>query len=62
MTKKQTNLTLSPEKYIKTKGRNLSISDCWINQDWQKNGLANIELLKLDVFLFKKRMFFRFFV
>ncbi len=33
---------LSPEKYIKTKGRNLPIHECLILDGWQERGLAQI--------------------
>ncbi len=33
---------LSPENYIKQKARSLPIEECWINSDWEEDGLANI--------------------
>lgn len=32
---------LSPENYIKQKGRNLPIAECWVNSGWDEDGLAN---------------------
>ena len=33
---------LSPQNYVKTKARTLPISECYINEDWEESGLANI--------------------
>jgi hypothetical protein len=33
---------LSPENYIKQKARSLPIVECWINSEWEEDGLANI--------------------
>ncbi len=33
---------LSPEKYIQTQARNLSIHECLINTDWKENRICNI--------------------
>jgi tetratricopeptide (TPR) repeat protein len=33
---------LSPEKYIRTKARQLPINKCFINEDWGESGMANI--------------------
>lgn len=35
-------VTLSPKKYIQTKGRSLPIHECLINPDWQESGMATI--------------------
>ncbi len=37
---------LSPEKYIKTKARNLEITECWINEDWEETNMANIFVVR----------------
>ncbi len=33
---------LSPENYIRQKGRTLPIYECWVNTDWDENKLASI--------------------
>ncbi len=33
---------LSPENYIRKKARSLQIHECWINEDWEDSGMANI--------------------
>ncbi len=33
---------ISPEKYIREKARTLPIDKCYVNQDWQKAGMANV--------------------
>lgn len=33
---------LSPENYIRQKARNLPIYKCWINTDWQEQGMAQV--------------------
>lgn len=37
---------LSPENYIKQKARTLPIHECWINNGWEENGLANITITR----------------
>ncbi len=37
---------LSPENYIRQKARSLPILGCWVNEDWDKSGLANILLAR----------------
>lgn len=37
---------LSPEKYIKTKARNLEITECWINEDWEETKMANVFVVR----------------
>lgn len=38
--------TLSPEKYIQTKARNLPVEECLIGEDWQKAGLTTIVITR----------------
>jgi hypothetical protein len=38
----QNQQVISPLQYIRTKARNLPIAECYINDDWEKAGLANI--------------------
>ena len=33
---------LTPENYIRQKARSLPVFECWLNNDWEENGLANI--------------------
>lgn len=33
---------LTPENYIKQKARSLPVFECWVNSEWEENGLANI--------------------
>ena len=33
---------LSPENYIRQKARTLPIHECWLNTEWQEEGMANI--------------------
>lgn len=40
--KKPQQQPLSPSKYIRLKGRTLPIAACYINRDWQQEGMANI--------------------
>ncbi len=40
--KKNNQVFLSPESYIKNKARNLEIIECLINEGWQEGGLAQI--------------------
>ena len=40
------NPPLSPEKYIKTKGRLLPIHECLINPDWEVVKTANIVIAR----------------
>jgi hypothetical protein len=44
-TTKQTQ-TLSPEKYIRQKSRNLPLYKCWINTDWEEQRMANIAIAR----------------
>ncbi|MDR1585418.1 MAG: DUF1186 family protein [Prevotellaceae bacterium] len=49
MSKKKKNNNqqiLSPTQYIKTKARNLPITECLINKNWQESGLANILVVR----------------
>lgn len=39
---KQSSQVLSPEKYIKTKARSLSIGECLIRNQWQERGMGEI--------------------
>lgn len=41
--------SLSPEKYIQTKARNLSIAECLIGDGWQQSGLATIVVARRHV-------------
>lgn len=34
--------TLSPENYIRKRSRSLPVHECWINEAWEENRLANI--------------------
>ncbi len=40
------NKTLSPQKYLQTKARNLPFYECYISKDWQEKGLATIFISK----------------
>ncbi len=40
MSKHQQQQALSPEKYIRTRARTLSIGTCYINSNWRESGLA----------------------
>ncbi len=45
MAKKKKNksiVPLSPEKYIRYKSRSLPIGECWVNEDWNETGLAEL--------------------
>lgn len=33
---------LTPENYIKQKARSLPVFECWVNSEWDENGMANI--------------------
>ena len=33
---------LSPEKYIRLKGRNLPVEECLISDGWEQSGLAEV--------------------
>jgi len=37
---------LSPQKYIATKARMLPFHECYVNEDWQESGMANIYISK----------------
>lgn len=37
---------LSPENYIKQKARNLPVHECWVNEEWEEDGLANITVAR----------------
>lgn len=46
--KKQTNnKTFNPEHYIKEKARKLPLGKCYMNKDWQKEGLAHVIVTRL---------------
>lgn len=38
----QQNLSVSPERYIREKGRTLPIGKCYITSNWRETGLAHI--------------------
>ncbi len=44
--KKQLPKQLSPENYIRTKARTLPIYKCYVNDEWNKSGMANIIILR----------------
>jgi len=46
MSKANKQALLSPENYIKTKARSLPINKCYINDDWEVTGLANIIVMR----------------
>jgi len=37
---------LSPEKYIRTRCRNLPIGECLVNEDWHEDGLAHVFVVR----------------
>jgi hypothetical protein len=39
-------MPLSPENYIRTKARSLTLGDCYITKDWDKLGMANILVVR----------------
>lgn len=41
--------SLSPEKYIQTKARNLPVAECLIGENWQQSGLATILVARRHV-------------
>ncbi len=44
--RKSIQLPLSPEKYIRTRSRNLPIGECLVNSDWKDGGLAHILIVR----------------
>jgi hypothetical protein len=46
---KQQKNQLSPEKYIRTRARTLPIGECWVNDNWQEAGMANIIVARKHV-------------
>ena len=46
MTKKNKKTILTPVAYIKTKARTLPIYKCYINNNWQEKGIANIIVVR----------------
>lgn len=49
MAKKQNPQILSPENYIRQRVRNLPLSQCYINDDWEKNGMAQITITRKHI-------------
>ncbi len=49
---------MSPEKYIKTRGRSLPVYECLVRDGWQGIGLADIIIAEVcKYFNIKKRSF-----
>jgi hypothetical protein len=38
---------LSPENYIRKKSRSLPFYECWVNEDWEDSGMANIIIARI---------------
>lgn len=45
-TNQKTQNTLSPEKYIRTKARNLPIEECLISKGWKESGEGNVVIAR----------------
>ncbi len=43
---KISNKRLSPENYIIKNGKQLDFYECYLNDDWQTTGLANVSIIK----------------
>ena len=49
MTNKSDQQHLSPEKYIRTRARNLPIGTCYINENWKEAGEAFIAITRRHI-------------
>ena len=47
MLKQKPQHPISPEKYIRTRARSLPLGPCYINNNWQESGFANIFVTRM---------------